>query len=618
MRTDVKRRGWTISAEGNDLADRFLESVFFTGNGRMGARGYPAYRPIRRPLDAGLFLAGFYDRISDSTELTDFVNLPTPIWYQIRLNGRIPAIPSHLSRALDLRTGLLTFRYRLSIADDWVDVQEQRFFSLAKPSFLFQRLEFQGRGQVELLAGIDHQSCNSPIPDDQVKENTQIIQMTRFCSGEATDAGFTARYKTNHTRLELAQTVSCRTEGFSSPAFVADTGDGVGVRCTSDASDALIALEIAARLTSSRDVDPLLQLDVEPGWDFVSALAENQAAWEQKWADCDIVMEGDDDAQTALRYVIYPSMQAIAGHESGLGVPMILGAQIVGGVVAIIVGFSIKKIRKLFPPLIAGTVVFTIGLSLYPTAVNYMAGGAGKPLASEIGKLGFGSWQNWTTALITLAVVTVLNHFTKGILKLASILIGVIVGYVVALGFGLVDFSGVASAGLFQFPTPMHFGVVFDPSSCIAIGLLFAINSIQAIGDFSATTTGSMDRMPEDKELQGGIVGYGISNIIGAVLGGLPTATYSQNVGIVVTTKVINRIVLGMAAVILLVAGLIPKFSAVLTTIPQCVLGGATITVFASIAMTGIKLVMTEDMNYRNTSIVGLSVALGMGVTQIK
>ena len=153
MRTDVKRRGWTISAEGNDLADRFLESVFFTGNGRMGARGYPAYRPIRRPLDAGLFLAGFYDRISDSTELTDFVNLPTPIWYQIRLNGRIPAIPSHLSRALDLRTGLLTFRYRLSIADDWVDVQEQRFFSLAKPSFLFQRLEFQGRGQVELLAG---------------------------------------------------------------------------------------------------------------------------------------------------------------------------------------------------------------------------------------------------------------------------------------------------------------------------------------------------------------------------------------------------------------------------------------------------------------------------------
>lgn len=317
-----------------------------------------------------------------------------------------------------------------------------------------------------------------------------------------------------------------------------------------------------------------------------------------------------------VSFAYVPSMQAIAGDESGLGIPMILGAQIVGGVVAIIVGFSIKKIRKLFPPLIAGTVVFTIGLSLYPTAVNYMAGGAGKPLAKEVGKLGFGSWQNWTVAILTLVVVTGLNHFAKGIFKLASILIGVLVGYVAALCMGLVDFSGIAAAGYFQLPTPLHFGVVFDPSSCIAIGLLFAINSIQAIGDFSATTTGSMDRMPEDKELQGGIVGYGISNIIGALLGGLPTATYSQNVGIVVTTKVISRVVLGLAAVMLLIAGVIPKFSAILTTIPQCVLGGATISVFASIAMTGIKLIMTEEMNYRNTSIVGLSVALGMGVTQ--
>ena len=317
-----------------------------------------------------------------------------------------------------------------------------------------------------------------------------------------------------------------------------------------------------------------------------------------------------------VSFAYVPSMQAIAAHESGLGVPMILGAQLVGGLVSILIGFSIRKIRKLFPPLIAGTVVFTIGLSLYPTAVNYMAGGAGKPLASEIGKTGFGSWQNWTVALFTLAVVVVLNHFAKGLLKLASILIGVIAGYAAAFALGLVDLSGIAQAGLFQVPAPFHFGVVFEPSACIAIGLLFAINSIQAIGDFSATTTGAMDRIPEDRELQGGIVGYGISNMAGAVLGGLPTATYSQNVGIIVTTKVINRIILGTAALLLIVAGVVPKFSAALTTIPQCVLGGATISVFASIAMTGIKLIMTEEMNYRNTSIVGLSVALGMGITQ--
>lgn len=306
-----------------------------------------------------------------------------------------------------------------------------------------------------------------------------------------------------------------------------------------------------------------------------------------------------------ISFAYVPSMQAIA-ETSDVGT--ILGAQIVGGVVAIIVGFTIKKIRILFPPIITGTVVFTIGLSLYPTAVNYMAGGTSNP--------DYGSWKNWVAALFTLIVVTGLNHFAKGFLKLASILVGIIAGYIFASFLGLVDLSGIASAGILQFPQPMHFGVKFDPSACIAIGLLFAINSIQAIGDFSATTVGSMDRQPEDQELQGGIVMYGVSNILCALLGGLPTATYSQNVGIVTTTKVINRCVLGLAAIILMIAGIIPKFSGLLTTIPQCVLGGATISVFASIAMTGIKLITQQKMTFRTTSIVGLAVALGMGITQ--
>lgn len=306
-----------------------------------------------------------------------------------------------------------------------------------------------------------------------------------------------------------------------------------------------------------------------------------------------------------ISFAYVPSMQAIAGE---FDVGTILGAQIVGGVIAIIVGITVKKIRVLFPPIITGTVVFTIGLSLYPTAVNYMAGGT----SSE----NYGSWQNWLVAFFTLAVVTGLNHFAKGFLKLASILIGIIAGYAMAACFGMIDFSGISSSGFFQLPQPFHFGVSFEPSACIAIGVLFAVNSIQAIGDLSATTVGSMDREPTTKELQGGIVMYGIENIIGAVFGGLPTATYSQNVGIVTTTKVINRCVLGLAALVLIIAGLVPKFSALLTTIPQCVLGGATISVFASIAMTGIKLIMQQEMNYRNTSIVGLSVALGMGVTQ--
>lgn len=306
-----------------------------------------------------------------------------------------------------------------------------------------------------------------------------------------------------------------------------------------------------------------------------------------------------------ISFAYVPTMQAVAGLY---GISAILGAQIVGGVVAMLMGFLIRKIRVLFPPLVTGTVVFTIGLSLYPVAVNYMAGGVASPL--------YGHWQNWLVAFITLSIVTALNHFGKGIWKLASILIGMTAGYLVSIPFGMVDFSSVAAAGMIQIPRPLHFGITFEPSACAAIGILFAINSIQAIGDYSATTVGAMNRQPEDRELQNGIVGYGFSNIVSSFFGGLPTATFSQNVGIVTTTKVINRCVLGLTAVILGVAGLLPKFSALLTTIPQCVLGGATISVFASIAMTGIRLITSGDFNQCNAAVVGLAVALGMGVTQ--
>lgn len=321
-----------------------------------------------------------------------------------------------------------------------------------------------------------------------------------------------------------------------------------------------------------------------------------------------------------VSFAYVPSMQAIA--SSGGGVAAIAGAMIVGGVVAIIVGIFVKKIRLLFPPVITGTVVFTIGLSLYPTAINYMAGGTANTAeaiaasgASE--SLIYGSWQNWLVAALTLIAVIVLNHFAKGLCKLASILIGMLFGYVVAAVFlNMVSFSSVGEAAWFSLPQFMHFGVTFDPASCIAIGLLFAINSIQAIGDFTATTVGGMDRDPTDRELQGGIIAYGASNILTALFGGLPTATYSQNVGIVTTNKVINRTVFALTGVFLLLAGVSPKFAAILTTIPQCVLGGATVTVFSTIAMTGMKLIASQELSARNTTIVGLSAALGVGISQ--
>ena len=320
-----------------------------------------------------------------------------------------------------------------------------------------------------------------------------------------------------------------------------------------------------------------------------------------------------------VSFAYLPSMQAIVA--GGGGVSAIAGAMLVGGVVAVLVGIFVKKIRMLFPPVITGTVVFTIGLSLYPTAINYMAGGTANTAEAVAAKglpeaMVYGSWQNWLIAALTLTVVMLLNNKAKGVCKLASILLGMLFGYVVALCFGMVSFADVGNAAWFSLPRFMHFGISFDVPRCVAMGLLFAINSIQAIGDFTATTVGGFDRDPTDNELQGGIIAYGVSNILTAFFGGLPTATYSQNVGIVTTNKVVNRTVFAFAGGFLLLAGVSPKFAAILTTIPQCVLGGATITVFSTIAMTGMKLIASQDLTARNTTIVGLSAALGVGISQ--
>lgn len=286
----------------------------------------------------------------------------------------------------------------------------------------------------------------------------------------------------------------------------------------------------------------------------------------------------------------------------------IFGAQLVGGLVAILVGLFYKKLTRLFPPLVTGTVVFTIGLSLYPTAVNYIAGGADSP--------DFGSPKNWLLAMITLAVVLFFNYFTKGICKLASILMGMIVGYIVALCLGMVSFETVSSASWFQFTLPLHFGLKFEITSIISMAVMYIVSSVEAIGDFTSTAGGGLDREATDEEMRGGIIGNGIASIAGAFFGGLPTATFSQNVGIVIMTKVINRCVLGLAAVIIIIAGFIPKFASVLTTIPSCVLGGATVSVFAMITMTGIRLITKAKLTARNTTVVGIAVALGIGVIQ--
>lgn len=309
---------------------------------------------------------------------------------------------------------------------------------------------------------------------------------------------------------------------------------------------------------------------------------------------------------TSFAYV--PTLEAI-GAEFDLAA--ILGAQIIGGTVAIVFGIFVKPIRKLFPDVVTGTVIFTIGLSLYPTAVRYMAGGAGSPE--------FGSAKNWMVALITFAIVLVLNNFAKGVLKLGSLFFGMIAGYIISVPLGMVSFESVTNTTqAVALPQVMHFDIRFVPAACASLAIVYVVNAVQAIGDLTSTTMGGMDRVPTDRELQGGILTQGIMSIIGSFVGALPTATYSQNVGIVTVNRVINRKVFLVAALVLLAAGVIPALSAALTTIPQSVIGGATLSVFAQIAMTGVRLFTKGGMTPRKTTVVGMSVALGVGITQVQ
>lgn len=293
---------------------------------------------------------------------------------------------------------------------------------------------------------------------------------------------------------------------------------------------------------------------------------------------------------------------------SQYGLAGIFGAQIVAGLVTICLGLGIKGIRRFFPPMVTGTIILAIGLSLYPIAVNYMAGGK----ASDT----YGDLRHWIIAGITLLTVIFFGLFMKGYLKLAGILIGVAAGYIASLFMGMINFHGISDAGWFTIPVPFQFGMEFHPGAIIAMLLITVVNVMQTVGDLSGTAVGGFDREPTSEELSGGTVASGIVTLAGAVFGGLPVSSYSQNVGIVAMTKVVRKKVLTGVSVLMLVLGLFPKFSALMTTMPPSVIGGATIMVFGMITLTGIKL-LKEDLTARNTTIIGLSIALGMGLSAV-
>ncbi|MDF2673381.1 MAG: Xanthine/uracil permease [Clostridiales bacterium] len=309
--------------------------------------------------------------------------------------------------------------------------------------------------------------------------------------------------------------------------------------------------------------------------------------------------------------VAFAYMPILSAIGLTYGIRAIFGAQLVAAFASIFLGMMMGKIRKYFPPIVSGTVVLSIGLSLYSTAVNYMGGGSA--VADD-----FGSPKYWVIALIVLSVTLGCNFFGKGKIKVSGMLIGIGIGYIISLIWGdMISFENVKNSSWVAFPQFFKWGIEFHPSAIISMILMYIVQAVQTIGDVSSTAIGGFNREATDKEIGGAIKGQGICGMLGACIGGLPTDPYSQNVGLIATTKVVAKRVFTIVGVIMVVAGLSPKFGAIMTTIPYPVLGGATVTVFAAITMSGIQLISQQPLNYRNKMIVGIALALGVGISTV-
>jgi xanthine permease len=292
------------------------------------------------------------------------------------------------------------------------------------------------------------------------------------------------------------------------------------------------------------------------------------------------------------------------GNQFGLAA--IFGAVILAAPIEILIGYFIDDVRGLFPPLVTGVVVMLVGLTLIPVAMDYAAGGPGAPTYGNLANVGL-------AALVFLIAVGV-NQFFDGFLRMTSVLIAVVVGYVAAIPLGLLDLSGVASAGWFAFPVPLRYGVEFHPSAVLVVAFAYIVTAIETIGDVSGTTE-AVGRDPEGEELKGGLVADGVMSAVAGVFGAFPNTSFSQNVGLISFTGVASRYVVAICGVFLVVLGFVPKVAAVVAAMPNPVLGGAAIVLFGMIFSVGIRIVTRgARLSQRNLTIIATSVVLGVGV----
>lgn len=297
------------------------------------------------------------------------------------------------------------------------------------------------------------------------------------------------------------------------------------------------------------------------------------------------------------------------GIATTKGMGTLMGAVIVGGVVEGCLGLFPDKWTKLIPHIVAATVVTAIGFSLLPIGANSFAGGQG---AAD-----FGSWQNWvvgTVTLLTCLIAQLVNHQT---VRSLSVLIGLIVGYVLALCMGMVDFSHLSEVSVAALPTLLPFTPEFHLDAILAIVCVYLVSATETIGDTSAICSGALGRNVHQKEMGASVACDGFVSVVAGLFGCTPITSFSQNVGLAAMTKVVNRFAIATGACILILGGLFPIVGNILATIPQAVLGGCTIMMFGSILFAGFQMMSRCGFSQRNMIIVSLSLSVGLGFTSV-
>ncbi|MDP8032713.1 nucleobase:cation symporter-2 family protein [Pasteurella atlantica] len=298
---------------------------------------------------------------------------------------------------------------------------------------------------------------------------------------------------------------------------------------------------------------------------------------------------------------------ALAIGFSDAGVGGILGSSLVASLVMIIGSFFMPHIRKLFPPVVTGTVVMMIGLSLIPVAVDWFAG-------AQVGDPNYAEPKNLMMATFVLVIVVTLVQWGRGIFSAAAIVIGMMIGYITALCLGWVDFSGVKSAPLFSIPQPLHFGLSFPLSGIIGMSIAYLVTIVESSGNFLALGEATKTEVTPQQFKQG-ILAEGLGSALAAIMSTTPFSTFSQNIGLITLTGVASRYVVALTGVLLVLAGLFPVFGALIVSIPLPVLGGAGIIMFAMIIAAGIQMLNNVERTSRNGLIIAIAIGGGLAVT---